>query len=259
MLLSFFTSPVGRKIIMSLTGLFLCSFIVAHLIGNLQIFKADHGLAFNTYTVFMTTNPGIITLSYMTYVSILLHAISGCVIEYKNKRRRKVSYLIKPTHSPWYARRMFVLGSLVFIYLMIHLGNFWYQYKFGNISYMRYTINQETGKVISAMALPQNFQPATKLQEYIDTGKNKVITVRNLYAVVTERFKVWWLVCIYTFGVMALAYHLLHGFQSAFRSLGLYHKKYLYLVRLIGVFFFAILVPASFISMPVYFFIKSAL
>ncbi|HYO22581.1 MAG TPA: hypothetical protein VER36_09250, partial [Flavisolibacter sp.] len=67
----------------------------------------------------MTTNPGIITLSYMTYVSILLHAISGCVIEYKNKRRRKVSYLIKPTHSPWYARRMFVLGSLVFIYLMI--------------------------------------------------------------------------------------------------------------------------------------------
>ena len=64
------TSSIGKKLVMALTGLFLCSFLMVHLIGNLQVFKGDEGLAFNEYAVFMTTNPLIKTVSYGLYASI---------------------------------------------------------------------------------------------------------------------------------------------------------------------------------------------
>jgi succinate dehydrogenase / fumarate reductase, cytochrome b subunit len=65
-----FNSTIGKKLIMSLTGLFLIQFLAVHLIGNLQIMKADFGYSFNTYAVFMTSNPLIKTVSYVLYASI---------------------------------------------------------------------------------------------------------------------------------------------------------------------------------------------
>ena len=71
------SSSIGKKLIMALTGLFLCTFLIVHVTGNLQLFKEDQGLAFNTYTVFMTTNPFIKTISYGLYAFILIHAFTG--------------------------------------------------------------------------------------------------------------------------------------------------------------------------------------
>jgi succinate dehydrogenase / fumarate reductase cytochrome b subunit len=59
------TGTLGRKLLMSLTGLFLISFLTIHLIGNLAIFSSDEGLAFNAYATFMSTNPLIHTVSYL--------------------------------------------------------------------------------------------------------------------------------------------------------------------------------------------------
>ena len=77
------TSSIGKKLLMALTGLFLCTFLIVHLIGNLQLFKNDGGYAFNNYAVFMTTFPLIKVVSYVNYALILFHAFWGLYITYK--------------------------------------------------------------------------------------------------------------------------------------------------------------------------------
>ena len=72
-------SSLAKKYWMALTGLFLCLFLVGHLIGNLQIIYAD-AHQFNTYALFMTSNPAVKALSYLTYLSILFHAIDGAML-----------------------------------------------------------------------------------------------------------------------------------------------------------------------------------
>ena len=91
-LTSFLQSSIGRKLLMALTGLFLCAFLLVHLIGNLQLFKHDHGLAFNTYAVFMTSNPFIKFTSYGLYATIIFHAFWGLYLVYLNKKARPQTY-----------------------------------------------------------------------------------------------------------------------------------------------------------------------
>src|SRR5687768_2745252 len=86
------SSSIGRKVLMSLTGLFLCSFLVIHAAGNLQLFKGDDGQAFNEYTKFMTSSILIKTISYLLYISILLHVIDGFLLIARNKKARPVGY-----------------------------------------------------------------------------------------------------------------------------------------------------------------------
>ena len=80
----FFTSSIGRKIIMSLTGIFLILFLLIHLIGNLQLLAGDGGEAFNVYAYFMTHNPLIKSISYGLYFFILLHSVVGILLWWKN-------------------------------------------------------------------------------------------------------------------------------------------------------------------------------
>ena len=77
------TSTLGKKLLMSLTGLFLISFLTIHLIGNLAIFSNDDGLAFNAYAAFMSTNPLIGTVSYLLYAGIVLHVVIAIVLYFK--------------------------------------------------------------------------------------------------------------------------------------------------------------------------------
>lgn len=137
------------------------------------------------------------------------------------------------------------------------MGNFWYQYKFGAIPYTRYIINQESGAVVSAVQMPVKYHPKTKMQEVFDAMGNRVVTVKDMYLVVIERFKVWWLVLLYVLGVLAVGYHLYHGFQSAFRTLGLHNNRYLKIVAFIGVWIFGVLIPALFILIPMYYYMLS--
>ena len=126
--LSFLDSSIGRKVLMSLTGLFLCSFLIIHVSGNLQLFKNDEGLAFNQYTVFMTTFLPIKVISYVLYACIVLHVISGIRITLKNQKARPVGYKARkdPRSSTWASKNMAILGILVLIFLVTHMANFWY-------------------------------------------------------------------------------------------------------------------------------------
>lgn len=215
------TSTIGRKLLMALTGLFLILFLVIHLIGNLQLLKADEGEAFNVYAQFMTTNPLIVTISYVNYAMILIHVIWALLLTTRNRGARGVQgYAVVKNSSPWTSRNMGILGTFILIFLVIHLKGFWYEMHWGGI----------------------------------DTANYEGVEVKNLYAVVNEAYSQVWYVGIYVFSMLMLAFHLWHGFVSSFQTLGLNHVKYNGFIAFVGKAF-AIIVPALFALIPIWMFL----
>lgn len=216
-----FSSTVGRKIIMSITGLFLCSFLVIHLVGNLQLFNNDGGAAFNIYSRFMGTNPIIRTMEIVLLLGFLFHIYDAIVITRRNKAARPVGYVNShpEENSTWASRNMGLLGTVILVFLVIHLWNFFVPARFGGLE----------GVVIEDV-------------EY-----------DNLYLRVVQSFQIWWYVALYVISMVALAYHLIHGFQSAFQSLGLNHKKYTPFIQKFG-YAFSVIVCLGFAIIPLYFF-----
>ena len=222
-LMKFLSSSIGRKLIMSLTGLFLILFLIVHLIGNLQLFKDDGGEAFNVYAHFMTSNPLIKIIAYGNYFFILLHAFLGIYIaRFNRKAKGQQPAVANPNIKiTWASKNMPVLGGLVFAFLLMHLGDFWLKMKLGQVSMVEYAGVE---------------------------GQ-----VKDLYERVSISFKELWIVIVYLVGLLALSYHLQHGFQSAFQTLGLNHRKYTPFIKTLGTLY-AILVPVGFALMPIYYY-----
>ncbi len=217
-LIDFFYSSIGRKIIMSLTGLFLIIFLAVHLAGNLQLLKGDEGLAFNEYTYFMTHNPLIKTVSYGLYAFILLHTFVGVGLWIRNRRAKgKANAVSTSANSSWASKNMALLGTLIFAFILIHMGDFWWKMKFGSVP----------------MVMIEG-------QEY-----------KDLYTPVMNTFDSPLLVGAYIVGMIVLAFHLWHGFQSAFQTLGINHHKYTPIIEAIGKIY-AIVIPLGFAIIPIY-------
>ncbi len=86
----------------------------------------------------------------------------------------------------------------------------------------------------------------------------EIVRVKDLHARVKSSFTNIWYVIFYVIAMVAVAYHLMHGFQSAFRTLGWVHRKYTPIVEFIGTWFFGVIMPIGFALMPiVYYFTKS--
>ncbi|WP_194774414.1 succinate dehydrogenase cytochrome b subunit [Pararhodonellum marinum] len=217
-------STLGRKLVMALTGLFLILFLTGHVSGNLLLFKGDGGRAFNEYAKFMTTNPAILILSYLTYISILGHVVYSILLTSYNKKARPINYAVNrpETNSSWSSRNMGILGTIILVFLVVHLQGFWAKMHWGDIPYVTYDG-----------------------QEY-----------KDLYSVVVFAFRQEWLVALYVIAMGFLAFHLSHGFASAFQTLGLNHRKYSPAIEMIGKIY-AIGVPIIFASMPVYLYFTS--
>ncbi|MEM9548447.1 MAG: succinate dehydrogenase cytochrome b subunit [Bacteroidota bacterium] len=222
-IINFFTSSIGRKLIMSLTGLFLVTFLTVHLLGNLQLLVNDGGDSFNAYAYFMTHNPLIKTVSYGLYFFILLHAWLGFVIYFKNKRAKGSSYAVRSNANvTWASKNMALLGTLILAFIFLHMGDFWFKMKF-------------TDQLVMV--------DVTSLDH----------KVKDLYSSVAFTFGNPYMVGAYLFGLLALAFHLWHGFQSAFQTLGINHKKYTPIIKLLGQGY-AILVPLAYAIIPLYYF-----
>lgn len=221
--INFLTSSIGQKLVMSLTGLFFCTFLVIHLIGNLQLLYNDDGEAFNTYAYFMTHNPLIKTISYSLYAMLLLHTIQGILLYLKNKKSKGSKYAVSTSdNGSWASKNMALLGSLIFFFLCIHMGDFWWNMKMNNLEMVSYNDGSE---------------------------------VQDLYTKVHASFSQLWIVIVYMIGLLALLFHLLHGFGSAFQTLGLRHRKFTPIINFLGAVFsvlvvlgFAIIPLASFFS-----------
>lgn len=252
-LTKFLTSSIGKKLLMALTGLFLCTFLVVHLIGNLQLFNHDEGYSFNTYAVFMTSNPLIKTISYGLYAIIIFHAVWGLMLVARNKKARPVSYAVVDgkANSSWTSRSMGLLGTIILVFIVTHMTQFWGQYKFGEVPYVKYIKNLQTHEMYPAEQIGP-FE--SKMVQYVADGTEYTM-VKDLYIVVKDSFTQWWVVVLYVLAMFALSFHLVHGFGSAFQTLGINHSKYNGLIRFLGIGVFGILIPVLFAAMPIYFFI----
>jgi succinate dehydrogenase / fumarate reductase, cytochrome b subunit len=253
------TSSIGKKLVMALSGLFLCTFLVVHLVGNLQIFNKDNGMAFNVYAVFMTTNPLIKTVSYGLYALILIHAFEGLYLAFQNyKARGAQRYVVErgSANSSWFSRNMAVLGTVLLVFIVVHMANFWFEYKFGYTPYTQYETNLSTGE---STAKPYE-GPALKgkMEQFVREESNtKIIIVKDLYRSVAEAFKNPLVVIFYVLAMFSVSFHLVHGFKSAFQTLGINHSKYNPVLNFLGVGVFGILIPIGFALMPIVLFLQS--
>ena len=131
--LKMFYSSIGRKLLMALTGLFLCAFLLEHLYGNFLLYKMDGGTAFNEYSAMLTGNLVIRIIEYGLFGSFILHIADGLALTLANRRARPVRYAVsrQSGNSTWYSRNMGLTGSVIFIFLVVHLKDFFVQYRFG--------------------------------------------------------------------------------------------------------------------------------
>ncbi|MBK8228557.1 MAG: succinate dehydrogenase cytochrome b subunit [Flavobacteriales bacterium] len=215
-------SSLAKKYWMALTGLFLSVFLIAHLAGNLQLLdmSPEGQLKFNAYAKFMTTFPVVKAVSYLLYFSILFHAFDGILLAIQNRKARPVRYAKENAGSnrSWASSNMALLGTLILVFLVIHMKGFWYEMHWGALG--------------------------------LDADGNK-----DLYAVVAAAFSELWYVALYVVSMAVLAFHLLHGFQSSFQSLGLNHPRYTPVIKNVGVFF-GVVVPILFALIPVWMFVN---
>jgi succinate dehydrogenase / fumarate reductase cytochrome b subunit len=206
---------VGKKLIMGLTGIFLVSFLVVHLGINLCALVPDNGETFNSAAEFMADNFFIRTAEWGLFLGFILHIVDAAVLTLGNRKSRPIAYakVDGAANSSWYSRSMGILGTLLLIFLILHLGHFWVKSRFTGI-------------------------------------ENPFTQKDDLYFYMMYTFQDLWVVIIYILAQISLGYHLLHGFKSAFRTLGLNHPKYNPLISIIGIVY-SILVPTLFAIIPV--------
>lgn len=215
-----FSSSLGRKMVMGITGLFLSSFLLVHLAGNLALFDSVNGQeTFNAYTAFMSTNGLIKVMEIVLFLGIIAHVVDAIMLTKANNKARPVKYAMDKKQSSWYSRNMGLTGSLILAFLVLHLATYFVTYKFGEPS--------------------------------LDANGMK-----DMYTIVVDSFKQPWYTLVYIVCLIVLGMHLNHGFQSAFQTLGLNHSKYTPIIKKAGTIF-SILITIGFLSFPIYFgFIK---
>lgn len=242
---------------MALTGLFICLFLVVHLIGNLQLFKNDAGQAFNSYAYFMTHFTPIKVVSYVNYAIILGHALYALILTISNRKARPVGYAVYngKANSAWNSRNMGILGTIILLFLIIHMKDFLWQYHNNtNLPYAKYEVSITDPQDIHVTSLPATGKEYAHA-DYVDAQAQKQIIIsKDLYKLVSDSFKVWWYVLIYVISMIAISFHLIHGFQSAFQTIGWDNNRYVPIIRFLGVWIFGVLIPLAFAAMPIYFF-----
>ena len=228
----FFTSSIGKKFIMALTGIFLITFLIVHCTINSMIFFNDAGETFNHWGHFMGSNLIVRTMEIGLFVFLLMHIAQGLILWRQNNKARPIKYAVNNAskNSKWYSRSMGLLGSLILIFLVMHLYHFWTPSRFGGM--------------IGIKALDE---------VNLDVYNNE--TVHNLYAEMKFVFENNLLIVIvYILGVTSLCWHLLHGFQSAFQTFGVNHKRYTPIIKGVGVVY-SLVICFLFALMPIAFYL----
>lgn len=210
-----FTSSLGKKYLMGLTGFFLIIYLIVHAAINAMIFYNDGGVSFDAAASFMLHNWFIRFLEIGLFAVFILHIIQGLLLWQQNRAARKIKYHVQkyPREIKWYSRYMGWLGTFVLLFIVMHLAQFW----------------------------------ATTKNELYFNGPEV-----NLYEKMREVFTnpVWF--TLYMIGLASLLFHLLQGFQSAFQTFGINNRRWIGIIKGIGVFY-SIVICLLFASMPLAF------
>ncbi len=227
----FFKSSIGRKFMMALSGIFLMTFLVIHVLINLTSLFPDGGKMFNMLSHFMGTNPLIqFALQPVLIFGVVYHFVAGFVLEYQNNKAVGIKYAKNngAANSTWMSRNMIISGLVILTFLAIHFYDFW---------------------------IPEM---ATKYVNGDWSGMHN--GEFRYFHEMTAKFHDPIRVVIYVIAFILLGLHLMHGFTSAFQSIGIDAKspkasnKYKPALELLGKLF-AIGVPFAFITVAVFHFI----
>ncbi len=208
---SLYKSSIGQKVLIAVAGMALCAFLIVHLSGNLLLFKNDGGVAYDRYSGTLSTNPAVRGLEVVLGAVFLIHIIFAVQTWIENRLARPVRYAVNRPgeNSELSSRIMFITGSGIFVFLVVHLRTFFVPTRF------------------AAGVEPSMYQ-----------------LVRSAFSnVIYDGF--------YLIALVLLGYHLRHGFQSAFQTLGITPKR-IRLINAVAVFFWLV-IPAGFAAMPLYF------
>jgi succinate dehydrogenase / fumarate reductase, cytochrome b subunit len=215
--MSWFTNAlsgtIGRKVIMALSGIFLIFFLLEHFLSNLLLLSSDPN-DFNGYAEFMKTNIVIRAAEWVLFAGFIIHIVYAAILTYKNKQARPIGYAANNPgeNSSWFSRNMGLTGSIILIFLLVHLNSFFFPHKLPNpISGVAHT---------------------------------------DLYHDAYEKFHNVPYTLFYVFAMLLLSFHLNHGFASSFQTLGARHPKYTPFIKGLGTAF-AILIPLGFALIPV--------
>jgi len=210
---------VAYKTLMAVTGLFLCLYLVVHLLGNSQLFldDAEAQLQFNWYAKFLSKLIPIKVAAWTTYLAIFAHTLVGLYLMVRNRNSAGTAYAARPQakNATWFSNYMGMLGIVILVFLTIHMIDFWWPYASGS-----------------------------------DIGVDSAGR-RDLYGLVETELKKPWKAMLYVVGSLAVGCHLLHGVYSSFRSLGLYHSGYATLMKWAG-YLFSIVIGLGFAAIPIY-------
>lgn len=216
-----FSSSIGKKVAMALSALFLIIFLLQHFMINFtSVVSAD---TFNDLSHFMGTNPVVqFLLQPILIFGVIYHFVMGFVLEIQNRNARSVKYAMYngKANSSWFSRNMILSGVVILAFLGLHFYDFW--------------IHEITIKYIDGNM----------------TGLNTMGELRYFEETVAK-FTDPIRVAIYCISFVLLAMHLIHGFQSAFQSLGARHPKYFPLIQKLGKIY-AIAIPAGFIFIALF-------
>jgi len=214
---NFFTSSIGKKIMMAGLGLFLITFLLVHLGINLLLIFCDSRDSFNIAAHFMGTNPIIKIFEIVLFGGFILHIIYGFIVQIQNWIARPISYAkTHPSQTSFFSKYMIHTAVIIGVFLVIHLFDFYLKAKiFGGVPEV--VIHDKT---------------------YHDLG-----------LLVIEKFKIGWVVIFYVSAFIFMGFHLLHGFQSAFQTFGLDHKTLSPIIKLFGVIY-TIVVVLGFVAIP---------
>lgn len=223
---SFLSASIGRKFLMSLSGLFLISFLCIHLTLNLFLTFDDSGNLFNLAAHFMATNPAIKIMEPILALGFVIHIIWSGWITLQNMRARPQGYAYGDKLLSWWApsKNMFILGGMITVFLVIHLTNFWVKMKL-------------TGDPLLTNVLVGG------------------VEMHNAYALVSQLFRNPLYDLIYVLGGILVGLHISHGFWSAFQTIGLNNQMWLKRLKGLAVIF-GIIFAVGFSYIPLYFMIK---
>ncbi len=211
--------------VVALTGLFLCTFLIVHLSANFILLLPESMARelYNSYSTTLRESPLIKIIAYVLYAAILLHAFYALLITLRNRKAKPEKYVVNHSNenSTWTSQNMGLIGTIILLFLVLHLANFWARIKLG--------IGEEVG---------------------LDALGN-----RDVYEVAYTLFHNIYYVIFYTLISIPLGLHLHHGLKSAFKSLGFYHKKGLQLLAKVSVIY-AVIMGVGFGIIPIIVYFK---
>ncbi len=215
-------SSVGKKIIMSVSGLFLILFLLVHVSLNLLTIIDPSGNLFNEASEFMETNPFIFVMQFVLAAGFLLHILYGTWLTWQNKKTRPVPYAVsQKTDVSWSSQNMWITGAVIFGFLLLHLYNYFYKLKFTDL---------------------------------IESGQmTEFELVKSLFHVNN-----WPYTLLYLIWFIVLGLHLNHSLYSGFQTIGLSNQKWLNRLKWFSSIY-ALIIVIGFSSITLYFFIESLL